>query len=289
MSEQEALARRFEAHRHHLQAVAYRMLGSLSEAEDAVQECWLRLGRSDPAVIENLGGWLTTVISRICLDMLRARKSRREEPLVVHSLEDLADRSDGSNPEQEAVLADAVGLALLVVLGKLSPAERVAFVLHDVFAMPFSAIAPVLGKSEANARQLASRARRRVQGQETAPEGDLARQRELVEAFIAAAHAGDFAKLIATLDPDVVVRDDRRAGAPRITRGAQALAEQISGRIQAAQVALVNGSAGIIAAPRGKLLYVLQVTIRQGKIAEIDLISDIARLQKLELTIWESE
>ncbi|MEK8132822.1 sigma-70 family RNA polymerase sigma factor [Paenibacillus filicis] len=286
MNEQEWLAEKFEAHRSHLQGVAYRMLGSLSEAEDAVQECWLRLSRSDTSEVENLGGWLTTVVSRLCLDMLRVRKSRREDAIDVQTPETLAGQADGSDPEQEALLADAVGLALLIVLGKLSPAERITFVLHDIFAMPFSDIAPIVGKSETAARQLASRARRRVQGSESVPDGDLAHQRELVDAFLAAARRGDFDTLVATLDPDVVVRDDRQAGSIRVTRGARALASQISGRIQASQPALVNGSAGILAAPRGKLLYVLQVTIKHGKIVEIDLISDPARIDQLDLAVW---
>ncbi|KIL42494.1 RNA polymerase sigma 70 [Gordoniibacillus kamchatkensis] len=286
MSELDWLAERFEAHRNHLQAVAYRMLGSLSEAEDAVQESWLRLSRTDTSDVENLRGWLTTVVSRVCLDMLRSRKSRREESIDVHMPETLANGGERSDPEQEALLADSVGLALLVVLGNLKPAERITFVLHDIFAMPFAEIAPIVGKSDAAVRQLASRARRRVHGAETASEADLARGRELVDAFLAAAYAGDFDTLVAALDPDVVLRDDRQTGAARVTRGATALAKQVSGRAQAAQPALVNGSVGVIAAPRGKLLYVLEFTIRQGKIAEIDLISDPARLRQLDLKVF---
>lgn len=285
MSEREWLVEQFEAHRNHLQAVAYRMLGSLSEADDAVQESWLRLGRSYTSEIENLGGWLTTVVSRVCLDMLRSRKARREESMEAHLFETFASHEDGSDPEQEALLAESVGLALLVVLGKLNPAERITFVLHDIFAVPFTEIAPIVGKSEAAVRQVASRARRRVRGAGTAPEADIAHQSELVGAFLAAAHAGDFDTLVAALDPDVVVWDDRQTGTPGVTRGARALAKQISGRIQAAQPALVNGSVGVIAAPRGKLLYILEFTIRHGKIAEIDLISNPTRISQLDLAV----
>lgn len=285
MSEHEWLVEKFEAHRSHLQAVAYRMLGSLSEAEDAVQESWLRLSRSDRSGVENLGGWLTTVVSRVCLDVLRSRKSRREESIEAHLPETFASHDDRCDPEQEALLADSVGLALLVVLGNLNPAERITFVLHDIFAMPFTEIAPIVGKSETAVRQLASRARRRVQGTGMAAEADLASQRELVDAFLAAAHAGDFDKLLAVLDPDVLLRDDRQTGVLRVTRGARALAKQVSGRAQAAQSALVNGSVGVIAAPRGRLLYVIEFTIRHGKIAEIDLISDPSRIRQLDLAV----
>lgn len=283
-SEHEGLAERFELHRNHLQAVAYRMLGQLSEAEDAVQESWLRLSRADTSDVENWGGWLTTVVSRICLDMLRSRKSRREESIETFLPESLAGDENG-DPEREALLADSVGLALLVVLGNLNPAERVTFVLHDIFAMSFREIAPIVGKSEMATRQLASRARRRMRGAEKAPDADLASQRELIDAFLAAAHAGDFEALVEALDPDVVLRDDRRVGAFGETRGARALAKQIAGRAQAAQTAFVNGTVGIIAAPRGKLLYVLQFAIRHGKIAEVELISDPARLRRLDLAL----
>jgi RNA polymerase sigma factor (sigma-70 family) len=286
MSEHEWMAEQFETHRSHLLAVAYRMLGSLGEAEDAVQETWLRFSRVYTSDIQNLGGWLTTVVSRLCLDMLRSRKSRREESLETHFPDMYVSHKDKCDPEHEAMLADSVGLALLVVLGNLNPSERVAFVMHDIFALSFTEIAPIVGKSVTAARQLASRARRRVQGAETAPGGDLVRQRELIEAFLAAAHAGDFDKLIAALDPDVVLRDDRHAGDLAVTRGARALAVQVSGRIQAAaQTALVNGSIGVIVAPRGRLLYVLKYTIKQGKIAEVDLISDPARISRLELMV----
>ncbi|WP_248930312.1 sigma-70 family RNA polymerase sigma factor [Paenibacillus hamazuiensis] len=281
----ERLAEQFEANRDHLRAVAYRMLGSLSEAEDAVQEAWLRLSRTDADVIENLGGWLTTVVSRICLDMLRSRTSRREESIETHIPESLASQEDKIDPEQEAVLAESVGIALLVVLGRLNPAERVTFVLHDIFAMPFAEIAPIVGKSESALRQLATRARRRVKGQADAPGDKLVRERELVDAFLAAAYAGDFDRLVEALDPDVVLRDDRRIGTAKVTRGAKALAEQVSGRAQAAQSALVDGSIGVIAAPRGKLLYVLKFTVKEGKIAAVDLISEPSRIHQLDLAV----
>lgn len=285
MREQERLADQFEAYRRHLLAVAYRMLGSLSEAEDAVQEAWLRLSRSETDGIENLGGWLTAVVSRICLDMLRSRKRKYAESIDDAAWSETLQAADHrSEPEQEAIVADRVGVALLVVLGRLNPAERVAFVLHDIFAVPFAEIAPIVGKSATAARQLASRARRRVQGERVEPAADAVRQRELLEAFLAAAYAGDFNALVAVLDPDVVLRDDR-AGAPGVMRGAAALAGQVSGRAQAAQVALVDGAFGVIAAPRGKLLYVLKFTIREGKIAEVELISDMARLRRINLAI----
>ncbi|PYI52458.1 sigma-70 family RNA polymerase sigma factor [Paenibacillus flagellatus] len=286
MSEQVGLAHVFESHRKDLLAVAYRMLGSLSEAEDAVQEAWLRLSRTEAGSIVNLGGWLTTVVSRICLDMLRSRKSRREDAMDVHLTETFGSHEQVIDPEQEAILADTVGTALLVVLGNLKPAERITFVLHDVFAMPFHEIAPIIGKSEMATRQLASRARHRVRGGKAMPEVDHTLQRNVVQAFLAAAHAGDFDRLVAALDPDVVVRDDRQPGPSRVTRGAAALAKQISGRAQkAAQLALVNGTVGIIAAPRGRLLYVLRFTLRGGKIAEVDVISDPARINRLDLAL----
>lgn len=275
----------FESYREHLQAMAYRMLGSLTEAEDAVQETWLRLYRSDRSEIENLGGWLTTVTSRICLDMLRSRKARREEFMDESLPEISANSEDRYNPEQEALMADSVGLALLVVLDKLNPSERVAFVLHDVFAVPFSEIAPIVGKSELATRKLASRARQKVRGNESNSQADLDRQRKLVDAFLAAAYAGDFDSLLAVLDPDVVLRDDRETGVRTETRGALALANKVAGRAKAAQVALVDGCIGAIAAPGGKLLYVIQFTIKDGKIAEVDLISDSTHLEQLDLTI----
>ncbi|WP_312113016.1 sigma-70 family RNA polymerase sigma factor [Brevibacillus reuszeri] len=286
MSDQIWLANRFEAHRKHLQAVAYRMLGSLNEAEDAVQESWLRLSRADASGIENMGGWLTTVVSRICLDMLRSRKSRREESIEAQASDAITSQENIIDPEQEAVLADSVGIALLVVLGNLNPAERITFVLHDVFALPFNEIAPIVGKSEVATRQLASRARQRVRGAKAVGEVELDQQRDVVQAFLAAAHAGDFDTLVAALDPDVILRDDRQTGSARVTRGAAALAQQVSGRAQkAAQLALVNGTVGIIVAPQGKMLYVLKFTMNQGKITEVDLISEPERISQLDLAL----
>jgi RNA polymerase sigma factor (sigma-70 family) len=279
MDEHDFLAEQFEENRTHLRAVAYRMLGSLGEAEDAVQEAWLRLSRSDTSGIENLGGWLTTVVGRVCLDMLRSRRSRREE------------RQGGIDPEHEALLSDSVGLALLVVLETLSPAERLAFVLHDMFAVPFGEIAPIVGRSPAASRQLASRARRRVRGAATVPDADLNRQREVVDAFLAAARGGDFDALVAVLDPDVVLRSDRGAvpaGASREVRGAPAVARRAAKeRARAARPALVNGAVGVVVAPRGRLLMVLGFTIRGGKIVEIDAIADPARLRKLDLAVLD--
>jgi RNA polymerase sigma factor (sigma-70 family) len=283
----------FEAHRSHLRAVAYRMLGSMSEADDAVQESWLRLRRSGPAGIDNLGGWLTTVVARVCLDMLRSRKSRREEALAAHASERIAPATGGIDPEQEAALADSVGLALLVVLETLTPAERLAFVLHDLFAEPFEAIAPIVGRSPAAARQLASRARRRVHGAPITGNKDLDRQRQVVEAFLAAARHGDFEALVAVLDPDVVRRADAAAEPPsglREVRGAEAVARGALAGSQRARSApvtlvLVNGSVGIVVAPRGRLSTVIQFKISRGKIAEIDVIADPSRLRQLDLAI----
>jgi len=291
MDEHDWLAERFEAHRAHLRAVAYRMLGELSEADDAVQEAWLRVSCSDTRGVENLGGYLTTVVAHICLDMLRLRKSRREEPLGVHLPEPTVSRQEGSDPEHEALLADSVGLALLVVLDTLTPAERLAFVLHDMFAVPFDQIASIVGRSAAAARQLASRARRRVQGVAISPDADLARQREVVNAFLAASRGGDFDALVAVLDPDVVVRADRAAGpagALREIRGARAVAQQaltFSRRARFAQKALVNGAVGIVVAPRGRLFAVMVFTVRRGKIVEIDILADPARLRQLNLAV----
>src|SRR4051794_22084053 len=276
MDQHEWLAERFEANRTHLRGVAYRMLGSLSEADDAVQEAWLRLSRSDTSGVENLGGWLTTVVARVALDMLRSRKSRREEPLGAHVPEPIASREGGTDPEHEALLADSVGLALLVVLDRLTPAERLAFVLHDMFAVPFDEIAPLVGRSPTAARQLASRARRRVRGAATVPDADLTRQREVVDAFLAASRTGNFDALLAVLDPDVVFRHDRTAvpaGASREVRGALAVARQFSGRAQGARPALVNGSVGIVVARHGRLFLVLNLTIIRGKIVEIEAVA----------------
>jgi RNA polymerase sigma factor (sigma-70 family) len=295
MDEHDWLADRFEEHRGHLRAVAYRMLGSLSEADDAVQESWLRLSRADTSNVENLGGWLTTVVGRVCLDMLRSRTSRREDPLDAHVPEQTVSRAEGSDPEHEALLADSVGLALLVVLETLAPAERLAFVLHDMFAVPFDEIAPIVGRSPDAARQLASRARRRVhgaggrEGADVVLDADLARQRDVVDAFLAAARGGDFQALLAVLDPDVVLRTDHpplATGGSREIRGAAVVARRATvGGARAAQPALVNGAVGVIVAPRGRLLMVLDFTIRDGKIVAIDAIAKPERLSQLDLAM----
>jgi RNA polymerase sigma factor (sigma-70 family) len=291
----EWLAERFEEHRARLRAVAYRMLGSTSEAEDAVQDSWLRLVRSGADGIENLGGWLTTVVARVCLNMLRSRRSRREETLEGPLGETLGARvpdpivghADETDPEHEALLADSVGLALLVVLETLSPAERLAFVLHDMFGVPFAEIAPIVGRSPAAARQLASRARSRVRGAAPAPEADLGRQREVVDAFLAATRSGDFDALLAVLDPDVVLRaDSGAAGTSRVVRGARAVAGQaltFSQFAPFARPALVNGAAGLVTAPGGRPLSVMGFTVRRGKVVEIDLLADPERLGRLDL------
>ena len=296
MDEQDWLAQRFEEHRSHLRAVAYRILGSLSEADDALQEAWFRLSRSETSGIENLGGWLTTVVGRVCLDMLRSRTSRRVvplgEPLGTRVPEPLVSRADGIDPEHEALLADSVGLALLVVLETLTPAERLAFVLHDMFSVPFEEIAPVVGRSPTAARQLASRARRRVQGEAHVPDTDLATQREVVDAFLAASRDGDFDTLLAVLDPDVVLRMDGgavRAVLSREVRGARAVAEQtltFSGLSPFVRPALVNGAAGVVVAPRGRPFSVMGFTIRGGKIVEIDILADPARLSRLDVSVF---
>jgi len=291
MGKDEGLTERFEENRSHLRAVAYRMLGSLSEADDAVQEAWLRLNRSDTSGVENLGGWLTTIVARVCLDMLRSRKSQREEPWGEHVPEPAVSREAGADPEHEAVLADSVGLALLVVLETLAPAERLAFVLHDMFAVSFDEIAPIVGRTPAAARQLASRARRRVQGSDTALDADITRQREVVEAFLAASRAGDFEALLAVLDPDIVLRADRAilpAGAPAEVRGPEAVARRAGkGGARAARPALVNGAVGLVVAPRGKLIMVLRFTFAGGKITEIDVVADPERLRQLELAVLD--
>jgi RNA polymerase sigma factor (sigma-70 family) len=294
MDEREYLADRFEANRTHLRAVAYRMLGSVSEADDAVQESWLRLSRSDTADIENLRGWLTTVVARVSLDMLRSRASRREESLGPHVPEPIVSREDGLDPEHEALLADSVGLALLVVLETLNPAERLAFVLHDMFAVPFDEIAPIVDRSPAATRQLASRARRRVRGAAPVPDADVARQREVVNAYLAAARDGDFEALVAVLDPDVVLRADRgalRPGESREIRGAPAVAEQAFGFARLARFArpaLVNGSAGFVVAPQGRPFAVIGFTLLRGKIVEIDILADPDRMRELDLTVLDS-
>ena len=290
MNERNYLAERFEENRAHLRAVAYRMLGSLSEVDDAVQEAWLRLSRADTMGIDNLGGWLTTVVARVCLDMLRSRNSRREEPFTPHAPEPGATGTSGSSPEHEALLADSVGLALLVVLDRLTPAERLAFVLHDMFALPFEEIAPIVGRSATATRQLASRARRRVRGGAAAPDLALVRQREVVDAFLAALRGGDFEGLLAVLDPDLVVRADVPApsGAPAEIRGAAVWAKQAIafGQLaRLARLALVNGAVGIVMAPRGRLFRVVRLTIANGKITQIEVIGNRARLVMLDLSI----
>jgi RNA polymerase sigma factor (sigma-70 family) len=293
MDEHEWLAERFEEHRTHLRAVAYRMLGSVSEADDAVQEAWLRLSRADRSDVENLGGWLTTVVARVCLNMLRSRKSRREEPLGVHVPEPIVSREDGIDPEHEALLADSVGLALLVVLETLAPAERLAFVLHDMFAVPFDEIAPMVGRSPTAARQLASRARRRVQGAAPAPDADLARQREVVDAFFAAARGGDFDALVAVLDPDVVLRSDgglERPGASLEVHGAPAVARRALTFARLSpfvRPALVNGAAGVVVAPRGRPFSVMGFTVTGGRIVAIDALADPTRLRELDLSVLD--
>jgi RNA polymerase sigma factor (sigma-70 family) len=285
--ERDWLAEQFEAHRRHLRAVAYRMLGSVSDADDAVQEAWLRLSRSDPTRIDNLGGWLTTVVARVCLNMLKARTARREEPFGPQLPEPIVTEGDQLDPEQEALLADSVGLALLIVLETLTPAERLAFVLHDMFAVPFDEIAGIVGRSPAAARQLASRARRRVRGV-AVPDADLRRQREVVDAFVAAAREGDFEALLAVLDPNVVLRPDRvRPGGPVELRGARAVAEQALrfSRLAAhARPILVNGAAGVVVAPKGEPASVLGFTVTDGKIVEIDVFASPERLRQLGLS-----
>lgn len=292
MSDREWLAKRFEEERPQLRRVAYRMLGRLDESDDAVQEAWLRLSRTDALALQNLGAWLTTVVARVCLDMLRSRKSRREEPLDSHVPEPMVSRDDGLDPEHEALLADSIGLALVVVLETLPPAERLAFVLHDMFDVPFDEIAGIVGRSPAAARQLASRARRRVQGEAPVPDGNLASQRTAVNAFLAAARDGDFEGLLAVLDPDVVLRADSGAvsvGAARsrVVRGARTVAEQALAFSQLApfvRPALVNGAAGLVAAPGGQPVSVLGFTVARGKIVEIDILADPARLSRLDLS-----
>ena len=279
----------FERHRPHLRAVAYRMLGSLSDADDLVQEAWLRLNRSDAAAVENMRGWLTTVVARLALDELRSRRSRGEEPFAGRLPDVLVDRADGIDPEHEALLADSVGLALLVVLETLSPPERLAFVLHDIFAVPFDEIAPILDRSPDAARKLASRARRRVRPERTVPDVDLETQREILDAFVAAARDGDFDRLVALLDPDVVVRADfGPARAWQELRGAAAVARQAlsyaRGGAGDARPVLVNGVAGMVAFLRGEVFSIAAVTVRNGKIVELDFLNDPERLRLLDLT-----
>jgi len=284
MTERDYLAERFEEHRTRLRSVAYRMLGSVGDVDDAVQEAWLRLSRADTAGIDNLGGWLTTVVARVCLDMLRSRQSRREEPFTPQAPEPVATATRGSSPEHEAVLADSVGLALLVVLDRLTPAERLAFVLHDMFAVPFEEIAPIVGRSAEAARQLASRARRRVRGG-GAPDPDLARQREVVDAFMTALRAGDFEGLLAVLDPDLVVRADM-SGTPTEVRGAAVWAKgavAYGHLARLTQPALVDGTIGVVVAPQGRLVRALRFTIVDTKITEIEVIGNPTRLGELDV------
>lgn len=292
MNEDEWLADRFEEHRTHLRAVAYRMLGSLAEADDAVQDTWLRLSRSGGDEVENLGGWLTTIVARVCLNMLRSRNTRREESLEDHIPDPVISPEDGLQPEQEAVLADSVSLALLVVLDTLTPAERLAFVLHDMFELPFEEIAPMVGRTPGAARQLASRARRRVKGAEIpAPDPDLARQREVVDAFFLAARGGDFDALVSVLDPDVVLRADfgsKRPGVPREIHGAAAVAEQaLIAALPHARLhpALVSGAAGVVITVSGRPFAVMGFTVAEGKIVEIDTIADPERVRRIAAAV----
>ena len=293
MDEHDFLAQQFEEHRSHLRAVAYKMLGSLSEADDAVQEGWLRLSRSDTSDVENLRAWLTTVVARVCLNVLRSRRTRREEPLDVHVPDPVVSRDDGTQPEHEALLADSVGLALLVVLETLTPAERLAFVLHDMFGVPFDEIAGLVDRSPAAARQLASRARRRVQGAAPVPDADVADQRRVVDAFFAAARDGDFDALVAVLDPDVVSRSDGgelRPEASVVVRGAREVAARALTYARLSpfvRPALVNGAAGVVVAPDGQPFAVMGFTVVGGKIVEIDSITDPARLGELDLAVLD--
>jgi len=290
VDQQEWLALEFEEQRPHLRAVAYRMLGSLSEAEDAVQDAWLRLSRADRSEVENLRAWLTTVVARVALNMLRSRNTRREQPLDVHVPDPIIDPADGADPEHEALLADSVGLALLIVLETLTPAERLAFVLHDMFAVSFDEIAPIVDRSPEATRQLASRARRRVRGADPSPDADLAAQWDVVEAFIAAAREGDFDTLVAVLDPDVVLRSDggALAGLSQHVRGAEAVAGQalLWSRVDLTmRRALINGAAGMVTFLDGQPFSICAVTVKNGKLAELDFLADPERIAQLDLTV----
>ena len=290
MDQQEWLAQQFEEQRPHLRAVAYRMLGSLSEADDAVQDAWLRLSRADRSDVENLRAWLTTVVARVALNMLRSRSTRREQALDVRVPDPIVDPADGTDPEHEALLADSVGLALLIVLETLSPAERLAFVLHDMFAVPFDEIAPIVERSPEATRQLASRARRRVRGAEPTPDADLSAQWEVVDAFIAAARGGDFDALVAVLDPDIVLRSDggAAAGLSQYVRGAKAVAGQAMmwARVDLTmRRALINGAAGMVTYLRGQPFAICAVTVKNGRLAEIDFLADPERIGQLDLTV----
>ncbi len=294
MDESEWLTERFEEHRTHLRAVAYRMLGSVSEADDAVQDAWLRVSRADTTSVENLGAWLTTVVARVCLNQLRSRARRREEPLDPHVPDPIISNENGVDPEHEALLANSVGLALLVVLETLTPAERLAFVLHDMFAVPFEEIAPMIERSPAAARQLASRARRRVQGQAPTPDADLTRQREVVNAFFAASRDGDFDALVAVLDPEIVLRSDGGLARSSLTfeiRGAREVAQQalLSRRLSPfVRRALINGAAGVVVTANGRALFVMAFTVVGGKIVAIDVLADPDRLQQLDLAALDA-
>jgi RNA polymerase sigma-70 factor (ECF subfamily) len=295
MDERAWMAGRFEEHRSRLRAVAYRMLGSVTDADDAVQEAWVRLSRADSRDVENLSAWLTTVVARVCLNVLRSRESRREEPVTSQLSDTLASGDDETGPENEVLLADSVGLALLVVLERLPPAERLAFVLHDMFDVPFDEIAPIVGRSAGAARQLASRARRRIQGSPPTPVSDQAQRRRAVEAFLAASRDGDFAALVAVLDPDVVMRADRGPNAapargPTVVRGAAdviARSRAFSHFARFCRVALVNGAPGLVMAPRGRLVTVIMFTVEHARIVEIEIVNDPARQRELELAVVE--
>ena len=292
MAEHEWLVNRFEAQRAHLRAVAYRMLGSTGEADDAVQEAWVRLNRSDTSTIQNLDGWLTTVVSRVSLDMLRSRASRREDPAGTELPDHLESAAAGTDPEHEAMLADTVGSALLVVLDTLSPAERLAFVLHDMFAVPFDEIGPIVGRSPNAAKQLASRARHKVRGKGAAADADPVRQRAVVDAFLAASRSGDFDSLVALLDPDIVLVADAAAvdmGSPEETHGATAVAGTFSGRALAAQPALIDGAVGIVWAVSGRAKVAWDFTIRDAKVVHIDMLAESDTLDELDLTILPTD
>ncbi len=288
--EHDWLAERFEEHRPHLRAVAIRMLGSLSDADDAVQEAWLRLSRSDASLIDNLGGWLTTVVARVSLDMLRSHSTRRERSEPIGAADAIVPPAAGGDPEYEALLAESLGPALLVVLGALAPAERLAFVLHDMFAVPFEEIATILGRSPNAAKQLASRARRRVRGSDLVPDADVTGQRVVVDAFLAASRSGNFEALVTLLDPAVVLRADAtgvQMGSPPEVRGAEAVARVFSGRALAAQPALIDGTVGIVWAPGGHPKVVWDVTTDNGKIVQLDMIAATESLDELDLVIFD--
>lgn len=294
MTQSDRLVERFEENRARLRSMAYRMLGSRAEAEDAVQEVWLRASRSDTGAVDNLDAWLTTVGVRVCLNVLRSRRTRREDPLDVHVPDPIITREDGTSPEDEVVLADSVGLALQVVLDTLAPPERLAFVLHDLFDLPFDEIAPMVGRTPAAARQLASRARRRVRGADVrAPDPDIARQRQVVDAFFAAAHRGDLEALVAVLDPDVVVRSDGGTALPDaslVLRGAAAVAARtltMAQPLAPKRPVLVNGAAGVVVTMDGRAVAVMAFSVSGGKIVEINAVVDPERLGRLDLTVLD--